>query len=58
MMMIPSFVVLLSCLYLNPQVLFFVHSPCRLSAGGGAGASEQLSDPTSWWVAAWRLADG
>jgi len=48
MMMIPSFVVLLSCLYLNPQVLFFVHSPCRLSAGGGAGASEQLSDPTSW----------
>jgi len=38
-------VVLLSCLYLNPQVLLFVHSPSH-PTGVGGGASEWLRDPS------------
>ena len=36
---IPSFVVLLNCCYLNPQVLLFVHSPPHHIGGG----KEQVS---------------
>jgi len=38
----PSFVVLLNCLYFNPQVLPFVHSSAHPTKGVG-GLSEQLS---------------
>jgi len=42
---IPSFVVLLNCLYLNLRVLLFVHS-LPLPTAGGRGLSEQLSGPS------------
>jgi len=54
---IPSFVVLLNCLYLNPRVLLFVPSPPHPVAGGRA-ASERLCDPSCWRVAVWCLAAG
>jgi len=34
-----SFVVLLNCLYLNPQVLPFVHSPPHPTVGEGEGSA-------------------
>jgi len=46
---IPFFVVLLNCLYLNPQVLLFSHSPPYPAVGGGV--SEQLHGlVASCWV--------
>jgi len=42
-LVIPSIVVLLNCLYLNPQVLLFVHSPPHRT--WGKGQSEWLSGP-------------
>jgi len=41
-----SFVVLLNCLYLNPQVLPFVHFSCPSLGGGRGGVSEWLSGPS------------
>ena len=41
-----SFVVLLNCLYLSPQVLLFVHSPPHPAVG--EGVSERLSGPSCW----------
>jgi len=40
---IPFFVVLLNCLYLNPRVLLFC--PFSSPSHGGRGASEWLCDP-------------
>jgi len=42
---VPSFFVFLNCLYLNPQVLLFVHCPPHPTVGGGV--SERLSVPSS-----------
>jgi len=39
-----SFIVLLNCLYLNPQVSLFVHFSSPPCWGGRGGASEQLSN--------------
>jgi len=40
---IPSFAVLLNCLYLNPQVLLFICFPPHLTGGEG-GVRERLCD--------------
>ena len=42
---IPSFVVFLDCLYPNPRVLLFVHSPPH-PVGRGRGVSKRLSGPS------------
>jgi len=45
-----SFIVLLNCLYLKPQVLPFVHFSSPSHWGGRGGVSEQLS--SAWLPAA------
>jgi len=40
---IPSFVVLLNCVYLNPWVLLFVHSPPHPTAVERGGVRKHLS---------------
>jgi len=43
-------VVLLNCLYLNPQVLLFVRSPARPTAGGEEQVSRWVVLVASCWV--------